>query len=238
MSDTSCQLAHSDAAYVLGSLTPAERLEFERHLPGCAACRRSVAQLAGMPGLLGRVTAETLESAVPAEPVPDTVLPALVVAVRREQRRKTLLLSLGAAAAIAAVAVGASAIQAARDDARTPVVAPSTSASPTTASARPMEVVHDYGVGADVSLTQVEWGTKVGMTCRYESRELDYDGSHAYHYRLVVYSRTTEPVEVLDWWAKPGETISDSGTTAVNIGDITRVELQSDEGKTILRLKL
>ena len=63
---TSCPLAHSDAAYVLGALSPAERLEYERHLPTCASCRRSVAQLAGMPGLLARVPVESVE-----EPIAD-----------------------------------------------------------------------------------------------------------------------------------------------------------------------
>ena len=33
-----CELAHLDGAYVLGALSPAERLAFERHLPSCAAC--------------------------------------------------------------------------------------------------------------------------------------------------------------------------------------------------------
>ncbi|NUU15630.1 anti-sigma factor family protein, partial [Curtobacterium pusillum] len=47
-----------DAAYVLGSLPTDERLEYERHLETCAACRAAVAELAGMPGLLGRLPAE------------------------------------------------------------------------------------------------------------------------------------------------------------------------------------
>ena len=83
-----CPLAHSDAAYVLGSLSPADRMEFERHLPGCERCRRSVTELAGLPGLLGRVPREQVEAPLPFEPLPATVLPALVAAVRREQRRK------------------------------------------------------------------------------------------------------------------------------------------------------
>ena len=235
MSD--CALAHSDAAYVLGSLSPTDRLEFERHLPGCESCRRSVAELAGLPGLLGRVPVEQVEVPVPVEPLPATVLPALVAVVRREQRRKAVLMTLGAAAAVAAVAIGASALQAARDDGAAPE-ATRTSVSPTVAAAKPMQVVVDWGVSADVTLTSVGWGTRVGLNCHYAEPESDYGGSHAYHYRLVVFSRATEPVEVLDWWAKPGESMSDTGTTAVNAGDITRVELQSDHGKTILRLDL
>ncbi|WP_171905349.1 anti-sigma factor family protein, partial [Cellulosimicrobium cellulans] len=47
-----------DAAYVLGALGPQDRREFERHLATCAACRDSVAGLAGMPGILGMLTPE------------------------------------------------------------------------------------------------------------------------------------------------------------------------------------
>jgi anti-sigma factor RsiW len=47
-----------DAAYVLGSLDPADRRAFEDHLRTCAACRAAVAELAGMPGLLRMVPAQ------------------------------------------------------------------------------------------------------------------------------------------------------------------------------------
>jgi len=42
-------------AYVLGALAPADRSAYERHLANCARCREEVAQLAGLPGLLGRL---------------------------------------------------------------------------------------------------------------------------------------------------------------------------------------
>ncbi len=162
---TDCHLAHSDAAYVLGALSPADRLEFERHLPGCERCRRSVAELAGLPGLLGRVPREQVEAPLPFEPLPETVLPALVAAVRREQRRKTVLVTLGAAAAVAVVALGATALQAARDDGPTPQAVPSsTSSTPSMAPALPMKVVgEDWGVRAAVRLTPVDFGTKVSL---------------------------------------------------------------------------
>src|SRR4051794_40547905 len=47
--------AEWDAAYVLGALAPAERLEFEGHLALCTRCRASVAEIAGLPGLLAQV---------------------------------------------------------------------------------------------------------------------------------------------------------------------------------------
>jgi hypothetical protein len=231
-----CPLTHSDAAYVLGALSPTERLEFERHLPGCSVCRRSVAQLAGLPGLLARVPVEQVEAPLPFEPLPETVLPALVAAVRREQRRKTVLITLGSAAAVAVVTLGVTALQATRDDDAPPPSATSTSTSPTVAPARPMEVVVDYGVSADVSLTPVTWGTKVSIICRYSEHEGDYGSSRAYRYNLVAFTRSGKVEGVGSWKAKPGTTYVGSAETAVKLEQITRLEVQSAHGETILRL--
>jgi Putative zinc-finger len=49
-------------AYVLGALVPAERDAFEKHLGECAICREEVAELAVLPGLLGRIDFETAKS--------------------------------------------------------------------------------------------------------------------------------------------------------------------------------
>jgi hypothetical protein len=232
---TSCAQAHSDAAYVLGALSPAERLEYERHLSTCASCRRAVAQLAGMPGLLARVPVESVEEPVAADPVPSTVLPALVARVRREQRRKTVLLSLGAAAAVAAVALGAAVLQSARDDQRLPEAVPS-SVSPTVEPFRNMEVVKDWGMAAQVSLTSESGGTSVQLNCTYPD-ESDNTG-HAYHYTLLVFTRDGETRSVLDWWAAPGDDPKRiTGFTGIQLADMTKVEIQSDHGTPILRLK-
>ena len=44
--------AEWDAAYVLGSLSEADRREFDAHLEECRSCRDAVTELAGMPALL------------------------------------------------------------------------------------------------------------------------------------------------------------------------------------------
>ena len=107
-SATGCELTHLDAAYVLGGLSPEERLEFERHLPGCPECSRSIGRLAGLPGLLAQVSPDVLESVQTTEPVPDTLLPALVREVRRGQVRRRWL--AGAAAAAAVLVIGAGSV--------------------------------------------------------------------------------------------------------------------------------
>jgi hypothetical protein len=242
MSD--CLLAHSDAAYVLGALSPADRLEYERHLPGCAPCRRSVAQLAGMPGLLGRVPREQVEAPLPVEPLPETVLPALVAAVRREQRRRALTVTLGAAAAIAAVAIGIGALQAGRDDggdpqAQPPATSPTSEATPAFAPKQAMAELHDYGVHAEVGLTEKGWGTAIRLDCRYDERESDYGSDHDYDFTLVLFTEYGGKETLMSWQAGPGDSYFDlPGTTKTDLGEITKVEVQGESGKPILRLDL
>jgi anti-sigma factor RsiW len=48
------------AAYVLGALSPADRREFEDHLKVCATCASSVSELAGLPGLMSKVSLDQL----------------------------------------------------------------------------------------------------------------------------------------------------------------------------------
>ena len=68
MSDHADSFSLWDAAYVLGALSPAERREFEEHLAGCARCQRSVAELAGLPGLLAQVSPEDAAPTVRQRP--------------------------------------------------------------------------------------------------------------------------------------------------------------------------
>jgi anti-sigma factor RsiW len=73
-------------AYVLGSLPPADRQVYERHLALCPPCEHEVGRLAGTAGLLSRVPAKwAVESLEPAVGVPATVLPRLARAARRRR---------------------------------------------------------------------------------------------------------------------------------------------------------
>jgi anti-sigma factor RsiW len=94
-----------DVAYVLGSLSPGDRLAYEHHLSACPSCEREVCQLAGMAGILARVPeAWAVESLAAAPDVPATVLPRLARAARASRRR---LLVITAVAILTAAAIGA-----------------------------------------------------------------------------------------------------------------------------------
>ena len=88
--------AEYDAAYVLGSLSPQDRHEFEAHLKGCRQCTVAVAALAGLPGLLSTVSATDAEriaelGADATPPVPETLRPRLLTSVRNRRRLRTVI---------------------------------------------------------------------------------------------------------------------------------------------------
>jgi len=65
-----------DAAYVLGSLSNADRSEFEAHLDRCSSCRGAVTELAPLPrllSLLSRDEVTALDAGPALQPVPGTV---------------------------------------------------------------------------------------------------------------------------------------------------------------------
>jgi anti-sigma-K factor RskA len=105
----SCSQNATDAgAYVLGALEPGDRSRFDAHLATCAACRSEVAELRGLPPLLGRLDPAEV-SGPPVEPSAD-LFDRVRAAVaddlrpRRSHRPRRLLL---AAAALALAVAGA-----------------------------------------------------------------------------------------------------------------------------------
>jgi anti-sigma-K factor RskA len=107
------QFADDLALYALGSLEGAEREALEKHLEGCASCRREVEFLRGDMSLIALTTAgpkpparsrQRLMSAIAVEPR----LPSVVAAPASPRRQSSWWPSLGwiAAAALALVCIG------------------------------------------------------------------------------------------------------------------------------------
>ncbi len=53
--------------YVLGAVEPADRRLIDQHLVGCSRCRSELAGLAGLPALLGKVSADEVAGVVEAD---------------------------------------------------------------------------------------------------------------------------------------------------------------------------
>lgn len=231
-SPTSCPHAHDDAAYVLGSLSPAERLEFERHLAGCEECTRSVRELAGLPGLLGRIDPAVLEESPDREPLPDTLLPALLGQVRRARRRRTTVTWALAAAAVAVIAaLGVASLGGGGQ----PEAAPPTTSSSSAVTEETMQQVGDVPVRAYLTLEEVGWGTKLGLACTYDPESVEYDLPREVDYVMVVHTRDGRTEEVGSWRSTDGRTATLQAATATDRTDITSVEVRTPDGRVVLR---
>ncbi|HUB42370.1 MAG TPA: hypothetical protein VMA72_26255 [Streptosporangiaceae bacterium] len=83
--------------YLVGALGAADRSALGAHLACCAKCRDELAELAGLPGLLRRVTADAANALVPRhdegdcpgrEPSADLRLQLLLRRAARRQRHR------------------------------------------------------------------------------------------------------------------------------------------------------
>jgi len=223
--------AQYDAAYVLGALTSKDRHEYEAHLSRCASCASAVADLAGVPGLLGRVPADRVAEPAPAAgPLPETLLPRLLAAsdAGRRPRRHRVALIGGLAAAVVALGVVLGAVLAPGDE------------DPTPRAGRPiaMTAVGAAPVEATFRLEQVAWGTKVHLRCTYvggtEARGR-YGASDRVVYRLVAEARNGGREQTVAQWAVlPGREATLEGSTDLTPGQIDRMRLETVDGTQLL----
>ena len=234
----SCSFAHDDGAYVLGALSPGERLEFERHLPTCEDCGRSVRALAGLPGLLDRVDASVLEHPTADPPLPATLLPALTREVGRGRRRRAYTMA-GLAAAAAAVAALSVPVVANLTDGSASPTTPSAgaSASPGAVETRAMVPQGDVPIEATLGLEQVAWGTRLLLTCTYEPTSVEYHLPDEVDYLLFVRTREGRTEQVGSWRSVGGTTMQVPAATSVGRADIRSVEVRTTTGLVVLRLR-
>lgn len=215
-----------DAAYVLGSLSPSERKQYEEHLHECDRCSAAVAELAGMPGLLGRVPREQAFALLDEEAPHDAglgaeVLPSLLEQARRRRRRSRWLVG-GLAAVAAAVLVGVLAIT-------LPTVLPPSSPGASVA----MEQVEPSALSADLRLTSEPWGTRIDSRCTYAKVGGD-DGGRTWTYAMVVTDHAGHQTQISTWTAAEGSTVVPTATTSVPLSDIAAIDIRAAANGTVL----
>lgn len=227
------EFAMYDAAYVLGALSPNDRREFEDHLKGCAACTRSVGELAGLPGLMSKVSVEQLTAEVEAPP--ETLLPSLGRAVRRERGRRRLAISAAGAAAAGLIAVGVVALSGPDSPAR-PSVLPSPSQTSSGTASLALKIVVPSPVTASARLVDMAWGTRIDLTCSYSAK--GYSSGVGSSYALVVIDRAGVAQQVATWVALPDREVTIMGTSSLSRQNISAVEVRTLSGQALLRLSI
>jgi Putative zinc-finger len=230
-----CEHEHDDGAYVLGALSPAERAAYERHLATCSFCREAVADIAVLPGLLGRLDpadfAKLLDPTLFAEErpprnrTPDLVRSAESTRRRERKKLRVRILSTSLAAAVVALVAGVGAM----------FWMGGGSAPPSPPVAGPtVEMTsesQDVPVTATINLTALSGGTKVDLICAYDKRDADMK---SYTIWLKAYGPDGEIDTMGSWVASPGKDFKMTGVTHFAGAGLSRLALVGNDGKTLL----
>jgi len=234
VTETIDQYRDWDAAYVLGALDSDDRRAYERHLATCASCAAAVAEFAGLPGILSKLSSEDavalLASDDPAfgdDHLREGVhTPGLVqrLAVATSRRRRRIRFGiLGAAVAIAAlITVGGVALTAGQ----TPV-----------AAAVAMAPVQQRVITASMSVTRKAWGTRFDWSCSYPGATNIYTSPVSYD--LVVVQKSGARSVVATWTSVGPHAAGLTASSDIAFGDISSVEIRlTGSSKTLLRENL
>ena len=224
-----------DAAYLLGALSATERARYEQHLQTCDACRRSLTELAGLPGVLRRLPVEVVQSMDDREEqdpeewtvAPPSVLDDVLERARREDRRarQVRVVRWASALTTAAAAVVVGILAFALPD-------PTTPAAPPPSAQLDFEPVGDTPLTANVNLRDVAWGTKIELECAYPGGDwADEDVM----YSLVVHDADGDSEQVATWNAVAGRELTIDAATAVRGDDIASMEIRAEDGTLLLR---
>lgn len=236
-------------AYVLGSLDSREAADVYEHLAWCPFCRVEADEFLGLPDLLGRVTEADIEQA--ARP-PRAVLDRMLKVTTRRRRVTQAVLTIAASIVIGVVG-GSFWISTSQQAGDTSAAAPALSSTsppaaaaesdaraadevPTTLNVPPgeqtaRELTASAGpVRAVLRLRSGEGGTQVGVSLGGVDRGTKCN--------VIVVAKDGTREQAASWTirARNGEVASFSGSTAIAMDNISRIDLVSPKGDLLLRV--
>jgi hypothetical protein len=205
-----------DAAYVFGSLSSAERREYEAHLETCDRCRAAVADISGMPALLAMLDVEDVRALEKEQPEPPPLRPEVrqqvLDKVRWRRRRSRLLTSAAVGLAAALLAVGL--VIAVRPG----IVGLQSGTTQVAAQQLEMNKLVTTPFSATISLNSFAWGTRIDMACVYGDWSSG-GGVPPSNLGMVVVGRDGSHTQIATWLGMSGATALPSGNTPVPVGE-------------------
>ncbi|PLV45327.1 membrane protein [Mycobacterium tuberculosis variant microti OV254] len=222
-----------DAAYVLGSLSSADRREFEAHMAQCSACREAVAELSGVPALLSQLDREEVAAmgqSGAAAAAPPELLPSLLAKVAWRRRRARIITWVASSAAAAVLAVGVFlGFQGIQGHFSSP-----TPTQPVAQSSE-MAQVGTTMLASTVQLSSQHWGTAINLKC------VCLAPPYAHHDTLamVVVGRDGSKTRLATWVAEPGHTAMPAASISTPLEQIAAVQVvAADSGEVLLERSL
>jgi Putative zinc-finger len=236
MTDTTDRFRDWDAAYVLGALDSDDRRAFERHLANCPECSAAVAEFAGLPGILSKLSSEDAVALLGDDDVtvgvddhlrdgvhtPGLVQRLAVAAARR--RRRVRFAMLGAAVAIVAlVTIGGVAFTAGQ--------------APAVSTVAMAPIQNEKMITASLAVSRKAWGTRFDWSCSYPNNSGVY--SMPISYDMVVVTKSGAQSVVASWSSSGPHAAGLSASSDIAFGDIRSVEVRlSGSSTTLLRENL
>jgi hypothetical protein len=219
-----CEHEHDDGAYVLGALSPAERMAYERHLATCSFCREAVRDISTLPDLLSRLDAQEFAKLVdPSLSRSGVHHPIRRLVTRRKNPKTFTVRVVSSAAAVLLVAlVGLGVVLLTRE----PAAPAGTPPGPAVAM---MPVAGVSPLTATLRMTSKAGGTVIDLTCAY-----DKSATKPYTFRLFAYGPDNEKEQIGSWQAEPGTDFPMEAVTHFASGSLSRLELAQYDGKALL----
>lgn len=217
-----------DAAYVLGSLSSDDRREFERHLTSCAACTSAVAELAGMPGFLMKIDANTAGALtqVPGHEnvfaLPLEQIQSLARAVIKQKTSLRRRMAAGMAVAAAFVMVIGLAVGLNIHSATTLNGGQVSTALAGTKVI--MVAMEKNAMTVDMRVSKKKWGTQFSWNCAYGNEGTSAITPQAYDLVITQISGVTTTVAT---WSQAGTSAKGLvASTGIPLTHIKSVEVQ------------
>ena len=208
-----------DAAYVLGSLGMEDRRAYERHLLTCESCTKSVGEIAGIPGVLMKLStgsAQALLDSVSevenfAQNKSDLVQSLAAAAVTRRQRvrRRFIAMSSVAAALLLVIGVGVGTQVHSARILGTHVV---------------MTELIPNSMKVNLHILGKKWGSQITWDCTYA--RVQPDNVSAEPYNLVITDKAGVSTVVASWQAIGNSAKGLVASTQISLARIKSIEIR------------
>jgi hypothetical protein len=212
-------IANWDAAYVLGALSPEDRLAYEDHLAAHPERAAAMTEFAGLPGILNALSPEEAVALI-AEPdgragdapVVDFMPSLARAAERRQKRSRRAVMATVVATAAVFLAVG---------------VFVATTLFPRTAqqqtpTLQAMAPGSRSGVVAALAVSEKKWGTRLDWKCEYTK---DW-ARNVSSYDLVVTTDDGKQTTVGSWAPEGDEATGLAAATVIPTSKIRTVDIR------------